>query len=131
MSPLTSPRSILPSWREWTFPEEPVEALILILMEESASPITREIAFPTGYIVPPLSAVPIVRIFKESDLASVWRCAVSDDFPHPPMTRPVQARNKEIVCKNLCMKYIPFLVLKPVGCKKNLTGFVTFGMSIA
>ncbi len=45
---------------------------------------TPEIAFPTGYMVPPLSAVPIVRIFNESDAAPVWPCAGADAFPHPP-----------------------------------------------
>ena len=84
--------------------KEPEGRFFVVTPEQATMQAQKEIAFPTGYMVPPLSAVPIVRIFNESDAAPVWPCGGTEAFPHPPSARPVQTRNKEIMCENLCMK---------------------------
>ena len=117
---------MLPCSRERTFPAEPVEALTFSLRVESESSTTPEIAFPTGYMVPPLSAVPIVRIFNESDAAPVWPCGGAEAFPHPPSARPVQRRNKEIMCENLCMKISYSLCVQAVKPEKAPDSFCNF-----
>ena len=52
----------MPSVSACTFIAEPVEAFTFTLMPVVVSSvITFAMAFPTGYMVPPLSAVPMVR----------------------------------------------------------------------